>query len=70
VFHTTAPEMIMSLLEQLISAIKSADIEIIDLTARLESSTPLIQLPEPFANTVPFTLQEQHQHWRAHWHAF
>ena len=48
----------MSVLEQLISAIKSETIEVIDLTARLESSTPLIQLPEPFANTIPFSLQE------------
>jgi kynurenine formamidase len=50
--------MIMSVLEQLISAIKSETIEVIDLTARLESSTPVIQLPAPFANTVPFSLQE------------
>src|SRR5215469_9175397 len=50
--------MIMPVLEQLISAIKSADVQVIDLTARLESSTPIIRLPEPFANTVPFTLQE------------
>jgi kynurenine formamidase len=50
--------MIMSMLEQLISAIKSEAIEVIDLTAKLESSTPLIQLPEPFANTIPFSLHE------------
>jgi len=50
--------MIMSMLEQLISAIKSEAIEVIDLTAKLESSTPLIQLPEPFANTIPFSLRE------------
>jgi kynurenine formamidase len=48
----------MPLLEQLISAIRSAQIEVIDLTARLESSTPIIQLPAPFGNTVPFSLQE------------
>jgi len=48
----------MSMLEQLISAIKSEAIEVIDLTAKLESSTPLIQLPEPFANTIPFSLRE------------
>src|SRR5271165_2864289 len=50
--------MIMSVLEQLISAITSEAIEVIDLTARLESSTPVIQLPEPFANTIPFSLHE------------
>jgi len=48
----------MSMLEQLISAIKSEAIEVIDLTAKLESSTPLIQLPPPFANTIPFSLHE------------
>ena len=48
----------MPVLDQLISAIRSAAIEVIDLTARLESTTPVIQLPPPFANTVPFSLQE------------
>ena len=48
----------MSVLEQLVSAIRSSAVEVIDLTARLESTTPVIQLPEPFANTVPFTLRE------------
>jgi kynurenine formamidase len=50
--------MIMSVLEQLISAIKSETVTVIDLTARLESSTPVIQLPAPFANTIPFSLHE------------
>jgi kynurenine formamidase len=48
----------MPLLDQLISAIKSARIEVIDLTARLEPGTPIIQLPAPFGNTVPFALTE------------
>jgi kynurenine formamidase len=48
----------MPLLDQLISAIRSARIEVIDLTARLEATTPIIQLPPPFGNTVPFSLQE------------
>jgi kynurenine formamidase len=50
--------MIMSVLEQLISAVRSSAIEVIDLTARLESSTPVIQLPPPFANTRSFSLTE------------
>jgi kynurenine formamidase len=50
--------MIMGVLDQLVAAIRSDAIEVIDLTARLESSTPLIQLPPPFANTIPFTLRE------------
>ena len=48
----------MRVLDQLIAAIRSTAIEVIDLTARLEASTPVIQLPPPFANTVPFTLRE------------
>jgi kynurenine formamidase len=48
----------MPVLDQLVSAIRSSAIKVIDLTARLESATPLIQLPEPFANTVPFSLRE------------
>jgi len=48
----------MSVLEQLISAVNSSAIEVIDLTARLESSTPVIQLPPPFANTRSFSLTE------------
>jgi kynurenine formamidase len=48
----------MPVLDQLIAAIRSSAVEIIDLTARLEATTPVIQLPEPFANTVSFSLQE------------
>jgi kynurenine formamidase len=50
--------MIMGVLDQLVAAIRSAAVEVIDLTARLESTTPVIQLPPPFANTVPFALRE------------
>jgi kynurenine formamidase len=48
----------MPVLDALISAIRSATIEVIDLTARLDSTTPVIRLPEPFGNTQPFTLHE------------
>jgi kynurenine formamidase len=48
----------MPLLDQLLAAIRAAEIEVVDLTARLEASTPIIQLPPPFGNTVPFSLQE------------
>jgi kynurenine formamidase len=48
----------MPVLDQLVSAIRSSAIDVVDLTARLESATPVIQLPEPFANTVPFSLRE------------
>jgi kynurenine formamidase len=48
----------MPILDQLISAIRGHAIEVVDLTARLESTTPVIMLPAPFRNTVPFSLQE------------
>jgi kynurenine formamidase len=48
----------MPLLDQLLAALGSGTVSIVDLTARLEASTPVIRLPEPFANTVPFSLRE------------
>jgi kynurenine formamidase len=48
----------MPVLDTFIAALRSATIEIVDLTARLEPGTPVIKLPEPFGNTVPFALHE------------
>ena len=48
----------MPVLDSLIAALRSAAIEVVDLTARLHSGTPVLQLPEPFGNTVPFALHE------------
>ena len=48
----------MPVLDALVAALRSATIEIIDLTARLDSSTPVIKLPEPFKNTASFTLRQ------------
>ena len=48
----------MSVLSALAEAIRSATVGVIDLTAPLSSSTPILKLPEPFGNTVPFTLHE------------
>ena len=48
----------MSVLSALADAIRSASVEVIDLTAPLTSSTPVIMLPEPFGNTKPFALHE------------
>jgi kynurenine formamidase len=48
----------MSILEALVAGVSSGTIEIVDLTAPLSSETPILQLPDPFANTVPFSLQE------------
>jgi kynurenine formamidase len=48
----------MSVLSALTGALDSATVEVIDLTAPLSASTPVLRLPEPFANTVPFALHE------------
>jgi len=48
----------MSVLSDLVSAVSSGRIEVIDLTAPLTDSTPVLVLPEPFGNTVPFRLEE------------
>jgi len=48
----------MSALSALTDALASATVEIVDLTAPLSSSTPVIKLPPPFSNTVSFSLQE------------
>src|SRR5580698_2447900 len=48
----------MPVLDALISAIRSAQVEVVDLTARLEAETPVIRLPEPFGNTKSFALHE------------
>src|SRR6516225_5847640 len=48
----------MSVLSALTDALTSATVEIVDLTAPLSSSTPVIKLPPPFSNTVSFSLQE------------
>ncbi|GII86236.1 cyclase [Sphaerisporangium siamense] len=48
----------MSVLSSLVESIRSGAIEVVDLTAPLSSSTPVLKLPEPFGNTVPFRLTE------------
>jgi kynurenine formamidase len=47
-----------SLLTGLLQAISSSSVKVIDLSAALDEQTPVIQLPEPFANTAGFRYQE------------
>src|SRR5256885_16288420 len=49
---------IMSVLQALTDAIRDRSVEVIDLTAPLSAQTPILQLPEPFGNTVRFGLTE------------
>jgi kynurenine formamidase len=48
----------MPLLAELVTALRDDRIEVVDLTAPLSASTPILRLPEPFANTVRFQLDE------------
>lgn len=48
----------MSVLRNLVESIRNGGVEVIDLTAPLSSETPILRLPEPFGNTIPFTLKE------------
>jgi kynurenine formamidase len=48
----------MSVLQALTDAIGDGSVEVVDLTAPLSASTPIIQLPAPFGNTARFALTE------------
>jgi kynurenine formamidase len=45
-------------LTDLLEGIASGAIEVVDLTAPLSEATPILRLPEPFGDTVPFQLTE------------
>jgi len=48
----------MAALADLVDALASGEVEIVDLTQPLSDQTPLLKLPEPFTNTPGFTLHE------------
>jgi kynurenine formamidase len=48
----------MSILQALVSGISGGSITVVDLTAPLSSRTPILKLPEPFADTAIFSLEE------------
>ena len=48
----------MSVLSALVTATRSGSVEVIDLTTPLQESTPILELPAPFANTSRFRLEE------------
>ncbi len=48
----------MPVLADLMTAIGSGQVEIVDLTAPLSDTTPILQLPEPFGQTATFQLEE------------
>lgn len=48
----------MPVTDSLLAALASGEAEIIDLTAPLSPETPILQLPPPFANTIPLSLEK------------
>jgi kynurenine formamidase len=48
----------MTVLADLVAAIASGSVEVIDLTAPLSAETPILKLPEPLGQTWRFGLQE------------
>ncbi|HKK08996.1 MAG TPA: cyclase family protein, partial [Gemmatimonadota bacterium] len=48
----------MSDLTDLMAAVGDGSVEVVDLTAPLSETTPVIQLPEPLANTPGFSIEE------------
>ncbi|MEV0053212.1 cyclase family protein [Saccharopolyspora shandongensis] len=48
----------MAVLDEMLRALTSGRISVIDLTAPLTSDVPVLRLPEPFANTIGFSLEE------------
>jgi kynurenine formamidase len=48
----------MAVLADLVDALRTGRVEVIDLTAPLSERTPVLVLPEPFANTSRFRLAE------------
>ncbi|AVT32844.1 MULTISPECIES: cyclase family protein [unclassified Plantactinospora] len=48
----------MTVLQDLVAALATGRVEVVDLTAPLSAQTPILTLPEPFGQTVPFALRE------------
>ncbi|GAB3086477.1 cyclase family protein [Nocardioides zeae] len=48
----------MTAIDTLLSSLATGEARIVDLTAPLSPSTPVLQLPPPFANTIPLSLEK------------
>ncbi|MEN3308365.1 MAG: hypothetical protein V7603_4567, partial [Micromonosporaceae bacterium] len=48
----------MTVLSDLLAALATGTVEVVDLTAPLSAGTPVLRLPEPFGNTLPLRLEE------------
>lgn len=48
----------MTVIDSLLAALSSGEATILDLTAPLSPETPVLQLPPPFANTIPLSMEK------------
>jgi kynurenine formamidase len=48
----------MTLLGDLVAALSDGTVQVVDLTSPLTAQTPILELPEPFGQTLPFALTE------------
>ena len=48
----------MTSLDDVVGALASGEVRVVDLTQPLSETTPIIQLPEPFVNTPGFHMEE------------
>ncbi|MDP3969599.1 MAG: cyclase family protein [Nocardioides sp.] len=48
----------MTVVDSLLSSLASGEVELVDLTAPLSPETPILQLPEPFSNTIALSLEK------------
>jgi kynurenine formamidase len=48
----------MTTIDSLLAALRTGEVAIIDLTAPLSPQTPILQLPPPFANTIPLSMEK------------
>ena len=48
----------MTTIDTLLAALRASEVTVVDLTAPLSPQTPVLQLPAPFANTIPLSLEK------------
>lgn len=48
----------MTVVDDLLDSLHAGGVQILDLTAPLSPETPVLQLPPPFANTIPLSLEK------------
>ncbi|MEV0714655.1 cyclase family protein [Asanoa sp. NPDC050611] len=48
----------MTVVADLVTALGSGAVRVVDLTNKLSASTPTLRLPEPFANLIDFSLEQ------------